>query len=265
MRRIRRSEGYEVQLTIKEDNFINPPRTIQRSAVINRALKEFSADIEAIDEQTKHFVSGNVATEIREINDRTHTKLSDQEIMEDWQIPLMQGMADVICETQGDILEIGFGRGISSDMIQAHQVKSHTIIECNEEVINDYFQEWKEKYQENDIKMIQGLWQDTIDDLGLFDGIFFHTYPLNEEEYMKYVQESITFAEHFFPYASSHLNSGGSFTYFSNEIDSLSREHQRLLLKHFSSFSIHTVALNMPEDVKDIWWANSIVVVKAIK
>jgi guanidinoacetate N-methyltransferase len=27
----------------------------------------------------------------------------------------------------------------------------------------------------------------TIDDLGLFDGIFFHTYPLNEEEYMKNV------------------------------------------------------------------------------
>jgi len=150
-------------------------------------------------------------------------------------------------------------------MIQVHDVKSHTIIECNEQVINDYFEDWKGKYQGNDIRIVQGLWQDTIDDLGLFDGIFFHTYPLNEEEYMKYVQESITFAEHFFPYASSHLNPGGSFTYFSNEIDSLSREHQRLLLKHFSSFSVQTVALTMPEDVKDIWWANSIVVVKAIK
>ena len=265
MRRVRRSEGYEVQLTIKEDSFINPPRAIQRSAVINRALKEFSADIEAIDEQTKHFVAGNVAVEIREINDRTHTKLSDQEIMEDWQIPLMQGMADVICETRGDILEIGFGRGISSDMIQAHQVKSHTIIECNEQVITDYFQQWKENFEGADIRIVKGLWQDTIDDLGLFDGIFFHTYPLNEEEYMKYVQESITFAEHFFSDASSHLTSGGAFTYFSNEIDSLSREHQRLLLKHFSSFSIQKVALNMPEDVKDTWWANSIVVVKAVK
>ena len=265
MRRVRRSEGYEVQLTIKEDSFINPPRAIQRSAVINRALKEFSADIEAIDEQAKHFVPGSVSTEIREINDRTHTKLSDQEIMEDWQIPLMQGMADVICETRGDILEIGFGRGISSDMIQAHHVKSHTIIECNEQVITDYFQQWKEKFGDADIRMVKGLWQDTIDDLGLFDGIFFHTYPLNEEEYMKYVQESITFAEHFFSYASSHLTQGGAFTYFSNEIDSLSREHQRLLLKHFSSFSIQKVALTMPEDVKDIWWANSIVVVKAVK
>ncbi len=265
MRRIRRATGYEVNLTIKEDTFISPPRAIQRSAVVNRALKEFAADIEAIDEQAKHFVPGKVDTEIREINDRTHTKLSDQEIMEDWQIPLMQRMSDVICETRGDILEIGFGRGISSDMIQAHLVKSHTIIECNEQVINDYFEQWKEKFAGNDIRMVKGLWQDTIDTLNLFDGIFFHTYPLNEEEYMKYVQESITFAEHFFPYASSHLKPGGSFTYFSNEIDSLSREHQRLLLKHFSSFSIQTVPLTMPEDVKDIWWANSIVVVKAVK
>lgn len=265
MRRVRRSKDYQIELTIKEDNFINPPRAIQKSAVINRALKEFSADIEAIDEQTKYFVPGEVDLEVRAVNDRTHTKLSDQEIMEDWQIPLMQSMADVVCETKGDILEIGFGRGISSDMIQAHQVKSHTIIECNEQVINDYFEQWKKKFTGSDIKIVQGLWQDTIKDLGLFDGIFFHTYPLNEEEYMKYVQESITFAEHFFPSASNHLKKGGSFTYFSNEIDSLSREHQRLLLKHFSSFSIQIVPLNMPEDVKDIWWANSIVVVKAVK
>ena len=265
MKRIRRSDKYQIELTIREDSFINPPRAIQRSAVINRALKEFSADVEAIDEQTKHFVTGEVDLEIRTINDRTHTKLSDQEIMEDWQIPLMQRMADVVCDTKGDILEIGFGRGISSDMIQAHHVKSHTIIECNEQVIIDYFEDWKNKFTGSDIKIIQGLWQDTLASTGLFDGIFFHTYPLNEEEYMKYVQESITFAEHFFPHASKHLKKGGSFTYFSNEIDSLSREHQRLLLQHFSSFSIQVVPLKMPENVKDIWWANSIVVVKAVK
>lgn len=265
MRRIRRSKDYQIELNIKEEGFINPPRAIQRATLVNRALKEFSADIDALDEQAKHFVSGTVDQEVREINDRTQTKLSDQEIMEDWQIPLMQVMANVICQTKGDILEIGFGRGISSDMIQEHNVNSHTIIECNAQVIQDYFEDWKNKFTGSDIKIVEGLWQDTITNLGLFDGIFFHTYPLNEEEYMKYVQESITFAEHFFSHASKHLKKGGAFTYFSNEIDSLSREHQRLLLKHFSSFSIQVVPLKMPEDVKDIWWANSIVVVKAVK
>ncbi len=265
MRRLRRANGFEINLEITKEDFINPPRDIQRSTVINRALKEFSLDIEALDEVTKHFVPGTIDNQVREINDRTHTKLSDKEIMEDWQIPLMQKMADVICDTKGDILEIGFGRGISSDMIQKHNVKSHTIIECNDEVIKDYFVDWKNNYPASDIKMVKGLWQDVIDDLQLFDGIFFHTYPLNQEEYMKYVNESITFAEHFFPVASEHLNKGGSFTYFSNEIDSLSREHQRLLLKHFSSFQIQKIDLKMPTDVIDLWWANSMIVVKAIK
>jgi len=265
MRRIRRTNGFEVNLNITSEDFINPPREIQRSAIVNRALKEFVADVNAIDEQAKHFVSGVVDSQVREINDRTHTKLGDDEIMEDWQIPLMQKMADVVCDTKGDILEVGFGRGISSDMIQEHGVKSHTIIECNEEVIKDYFLSWKENYEGKDIRLEEGLWQDTIDRLNKFDGIFFHTYPLNEEEYMKYVNESITFAEHFFPVASEHLNKGGAFTYFSNEIDSLSREHQRLLLKHFSSFSIQVLDLDMPENVRDIWWADSIVVVKAVK
>lgn len=265
MRRVRRSDKYQVELTIKDDTFIDTPRDIQRSAVINRALKEFSADVEALNEQAKNFVAGDVDLEVRVISDRTQTKLSDQEIMEDWQIPLMQSMADVICETKGDILEVGFGRGISSDMIQEHEVKSHTIIECNEEVINDYFGHWKEKYNTSDIRLVKGLWQDTIDSLDLFDGIFFHTYPLNEEEYLKYVQDSITFAGHFFPHASQHLKKGGSFTYFSNEIDSLSREHQRLLLENFSSFNVQKISLSMPENVKDIWWANSIVVIKAVK
>ena len=265
MRRIRRTNEFEINLNITEKNFITPPRDIQRSAIINRALKEFAADIEALNEQANHFVSGKIDAEVREINDRTHIKLSEEEIMEDWQIPLMQKMSDVVCDTKGDILEIGFGRGISSDMIQKHNVKSHTIIECNQQVIDDFYKSWKEKYTGKDIRLVKGLWQDAINEVGLFDGIFFHTYPLNQEEYMEYVNESITFAEHFFPHAASHLNEGGAFTYFSNEIDSLSREHQRLLLKHFSSFNIQTIKLNMPEDVADIWWANSMVVVKAIK
>jgi guanidinoacetate N-methyltransferase len=38
-----------------------------------------------------------------------------------------------------------------------------------------------------------------------------------------------------------------------------------MLLKHFSSFRVHVIPLNMPEDVKDTWWADTMVVIKAIK
>lgn len=261
MKRIKRSKDFEISLTINNEEYIKPPREAQRNAVVNRALKEFSGDLDALDEQTKRFVPG--AT-VNTFDDRTQKVLDGQEIMEDWQIPVMSAMAKAIAQNGGDILEIGFGRGISSDMIQEYPITSHTIIECNDAIVEQFIK-WKTKHSKKKIEMVHGLWQDTIDTLQGFDGIFFHTYPLNEDEYMRYVNGSITFAEHFFPHASKHLNNKGAFTYFSNEVDSLSREHQRLLLKHFSSFTVTMVKLEMPEDVKDTWWADSIAVIKAIK
>ncbi|MEO9892387.1 class I SAM-dependent methyltransferase [Aurantibacter sp.] len=261
MKRIRRSNEFEISLNISDEDFIRPPRDMQRNAVVNRAIKEFSADLVALDRQTKKFVAGET---VSDFNDRTQATLTDQEIMEDWQIPVMETMAKVVCEKGGDILELGFGRGVASDMIQAYDVNTHIIMECNDVVIERY-KDWKLRYPDKDIQMVKGLWQDTIDSVGIFDGIFFHTYPLNEEEYMKYVNESITFAAHFFSSASEHLKPGGAFSYFSNEVDSLSREHQRELFKHFSSFQIQKVNLQLPNDIKDTWWAETIVVVKAIK
>ncbi len=261
MKRIKRSEAFEVTVVLNDNDFIAPPREAQRNAVVNRALKEFTADINALHEQTKSFVPG--AT-INSFDDREQKVLEDQEIMEDWQIPVMKAMSEVVTSNGGDILEIGFGRGISADLIQEQSIQSHTIIECNDAVVDQYHH-WKEKYAGKEISLVHGLWQDTIDDLGTFDGIFFHTYPLNEDEYMRYVNGSITFAEHFFPYAQTHLKDKGAFTYFSNEVDSLSREHQRLLLRYFSSFSVQVVPLKMPQDVKDTWWADSIAVIKAVK
>ena len=261
LRRIKRSDKFEISLVIKDEQFIRPPKDAQRNALLNRAVKEFAEDLTALDVQSRAFVEGTIQSAFA---DRTQAVLSDQEIMEDWQVPVMQAMSRLVTESGGDILEIGFGRGISSAMIQDHNVRSHTIIECNDAIV-ERFHQWKEGYGGKNISMVHGLWQDVIDDLDSFDGIFFHTYPLNEDEYMNYVNGSVTFAEHFFETAVKHLNPGGAFTYFSNEIDSLSREHQRLILKHFSSFSAEIVELNVPDDVKDTWWANSIVVIKAVK
>ncbi len=263
MRKIKRSHAFEITVTITDDDFIRPPKDSQRNAVVNRALKEFVGDLNILNEQTKTFVPG--AT-IRGFSiDRKQKVMTDQEIMEDWQIPLMEEMAKTIAEDGGDILEIGFGRGISANMIMQYPVKSYTAVECNDDVIENYFKPFKKNYSNTKIHLFHGLWQDHIKNSGNYDGILFHTYPLNDDEYMQYVNGSITFAQHFFEHASNHLNPGGAFTYFSNEIDSLSREHQQLLLKYFSSFQIKVIPLNMPDDVIDTWWADSIVVIKAIK
>lgn len=260
-RRLKRSPKWEINLLIKDDQFIRPPQDAQRNALLNRALKEFTDDLIALDQQSSRFVRGDLQ---HHLEDRTQDQLSDDQIMEDWQIPLMQAMALLVTESHGDVLEIGFGRGVASTMIQAQKVRSHSIIECNDTVV-ERFHRWKASYGEEDIRLIHGLWQDTIDELGLFDGIFFHTYPLNQEEYMEYVNNSVTFAEHFFSVAARHLRPGGVFTYLSNEIDSLSRAHQRSLFRHFSSIALEVVPLDVPADVKDTWWADTMVVVKAVK
>ena len=260
-KKIKRTENFEIVLEIKTEDFIRPPRDAQRNALLNNALNEFSDNLQALDKTAARFVPGKPQVSLE---DRTQKILSDEEIMEEWQIPLMQAMVEVVTETKGEILEIGFGYGVSATLIQEQNVCSHTIIECNDSVV-ERFLEWKELFQENKINLVHGLWQDTIDELGLFDGIFFHTYPLNEEEYMKYVHGRATFAEHFFEKAAEHLRPAGVFTYFSNEIDSLGRGHQRALFKHFTSFSLKMIHLELPDDINDTWWADSMVIVKAIK
>ena len=57
------------------------------------------------------------------------------EVMMDWEDSLMSASAAYVCQNGGDILEIGFGMGISAGYIQSHQITSHTIIENHPQVI----------------------------------------------------------------------------------------------------------------------------------
>jgi guanidinoacetate N-methyltransferase len=185
--------------------------------------------------------------------------------MEDWQIPVMEAMADIVTAEHGDVLEIGFGRGVSATLIQQAGVRSHTIVECNDNVVAR-FRRWRASYPGREIRLIHGRWQDTLDMLEWYDGIFFHTYPLDEDEYAEQVVRSVTFAENFFPIAAEHLRQGGVFTYLTNEMDSFSRAHQRLVFRYFQEFALRRVApLALPEDSRDDLWGDSIVVIKAVK
>jgi guanidinoacetate N-methyltransferase len=262
LRRLKRLRDFELSLQISNDQFIRPPREGQRNWLINKAMNEFVADLTELDKLAQRFVPG--ATNAVHITDRSQSVLSDEEIMEEWQIPLMQAMAAVVTEQAGDVLEVGFGRGISADYIQKGKVRSHTIVECNDTIV-ERFHQWKKNYPDNVIHLLHGKWQDLTDQFAQYDGIFFHTYPLDETEQLNYIGQSVTFAEHFFSIAAEHLREGGIFTYLSNEIDSLSRSHQRLLLRHFSSLSLQKMPLDLPTDIKDSWWADSMMVVKAVK
>ena len=57
----------------------------------------------------------------------------------------MKFQAEVTCRNGGHILECGFGMGISADYIQQQNVKSHTIIELNDEIYKNAAEWAKDK------------------------------------------------------------------------------------------------------------------------
>jgi guanidinoacetate N-methyltransferase len=261
MRKLKRTAAFELSLDIRDDQFLRPPTDAQRNWLLNRFIREAGDDLQALDATARRFVPGAQRDLPADMRDAA---LSDAEIMEDWQLPLMEAMAAIAARAGGDVLEVGFGRGISAALIQRLGVRSHTIIECNPHVIAR-FERWRETVPDRDIRMVPGLWQDVIGALGAFDAVFFHTYALDEDEAVELLASSVTFAAGFFPVAAAHLRTGGVFTYLSNEIDTLGRAHQRLLFDHFSSLRLQRVPLTLPPDVRDAWWADSMVVVEAVK
>jgi phospholipid N-methyltransferase len=94
-------------------------------------------------------------------------------VMMDWEDSLMKKHAEIVTQFGGDILEIGFGMGISASYIQSYGCKTHTIVELHPElyqralefakihpnviVINgDWFELRKELVENN----YDGIWYD---------------------------------------------------------------------------------------------------------
>ena len=96
----------------------------------------------------------------------------NRSVMMDWETPIMEKTAKYICQSKGDILEIGFGMGICADFIQAEGVKSHTIIELHPQVI-EKLKVWAE--DKDNVTIVEGDWYDAELDQ-TYDGIFLDTY-----------------------------------------------------------------------------------------
>ena len=103
-------------------------------------------------------------------------------IMHEWETDLMRRHAEFVCQRGGDILEIGFGMGISADFIQEQGVKSHTIIELHPQIA-EKAREWAE--DKPNVTIIEGDWIKILPTLlegtvrtthKKFDGMFFDTF-----------------------------------------------------------------------------------------
>ena len=95
------------------------------------------------------------------------------EVMMDWEDSMMSASSAYVTQNGGDILEIGFGMGISADYIQSYSISSHTIIENHPQIIPKAV-EWS-KDKSNVIIIPQSI-EDCIDNLGTYDGIFWDAF-----------------------------------------------------------------------------------------
>ena len=163
----------------------------------------------------------------------------DKEVMMSWEAPIMEKSAEYICESKGDILEIGFGMGICSDYIQAQGVNSHTIVEIHPQVIEN-LKIWAE--DKDNVIIVEGDWNSV--ELGTYDGIFLDTYgDLNLDSFKSF--------------AIAKAKNGAKITYWNNE----ENEHNPYL---FDSVSYETVGIvpneNMYTNMKDNYYMPKVVV-----
>ena len=120
-------------------------------------------------------------------------------VMMRWETPIMEKTAKYVCQSKGDILEIGFGMGICADLIQAEGVKSHTIIDIHPQVI-EKLKVWAE--DKDNVIIVEGDWCD-VELNQTYDGIFLDTYAdMNLNKFKEF--------------ALSNAKSGANVSYFDN-------------------------------------------------
>jgi guanidinoacetate N-methyltransferase len=173
------------------------------------------------------------------------------EVMQEWERPLMRVLARETTRNGGDVLEVGFGMGISAGYIVEYGCASYTVIEPHPQVLQKA-RAWAVS-QSVPVQIEEGFWQDLLGRLGQFDGILFDTFPLTKKEAGK---------NHipFIPRASDHLRTGGVFTYYSDASETLGGDHLKLLLEHFSEVRIFKVSRLAPSPGSQYWTSSTMLV-----
>ncbi len=185
--------------------------------------------------------------------------IANHSIMEKWERNYMKMLSDIVTQNGGDILEVGFGMGISCHYIQNQKsIKTHTIIEFHPDVIKRCKHIYHREIKINKIILIEGFWEDTVMFLknNSFDGILFDTYPLTEEQLHK---------NHFWFFNEAYrlLRNNGIFTYYSDEWEKLSRVHlHKLKEAGFKKIYYKTCRVSPPQNC--IYWKKNTIIAPII-
>lgn len=264
----RRSEGkFSVAVELLDDGFIAAPGgPHQRRKLVNRAVNELEEQLHHLDALAPRLVPGAAEPPdghpfpddwrtARATYTDDELVIEGHEVMQAWEEPLMRVLAGNVAASGGDVLEIGFGMGISASILQDLGIRSHTIIEPNDDVAAR-FEAWRRGYPGREIRLLHGLWQEVSDRLEEYDGVLYDPYPVSAED-------DLDSDEAFFALAARVLRPTGVLSYYTDEIDSLSRGHQRSLLAHFGQVEISVLSGLAPPADCQYWAADSMVVVCA--
>ena len=110
------------------------------------------------------------------------------EVMHRWEDPLMKLKAEWVCQDGGDILELGFGMGISATYIQQHNINSHTICEINPQILEKLHIWAKDK---PNVIILEGGWYPNVPQMKTYNGILFDTHKDPTHQYFRQVVSNI--------------------------------------------------------------------------
>ena len=115
---------------------------------------------------------------------------NNMSIMNNFELPLINYIAESIVSKNDKVLNVGYGLGFFDKKVQDIGVSSHTIIECHPDVVKTI--------KLDNVELYSSIWQSIIpklvEDKRVFDCIFFDTYMFNKEclkdEWFKFIELS---------------------------------------------------------------------------
>ncbi len=163
-------------------------------------------------------------------------------VMMPWEKPYMEHCINMLFPV-GDVLEIGFGLGYSATQIQKFPIRSHTIIECDNNVVVKA-REWANN-QPHPVNIIHGKWQEMMALVGRFDSIFFDDCFLTEHPYEHNMSSIKYFVERINQLHSKELTKIGWYC------ESVPSENLQDYFKRIgATFELYNFKINKPKNLE---------------
>lgn len=152
----------------------------------------------------------------------------DKFVMMSWETALMKQHAKRVTQNGGDVLEIGFGMGISAQYIQEYGCTSHTIVELHPDILVR-LQDWAK--DKPNVKILHGDWIELQDVIcqNKYDGIFYDADCNNASKFRKMIVDNA-------------LKQHGVFTYFAPN------GHDRYTYKKQLQIDHINIQVNIPKN-----------------